>query len=110
MCDPTDTQEIDVVKAEPGHCLVDCTVEDISHEPLYDDKIHVTIRYAFLSKRSTDLEVATNGDGKARFEGLPSKVKKTLEFRVRHGQLTKTISHDSADRCQASYTVVLTTQ
>lgn len=105
-----DTQEVPVVKAGLGPCAVDFTVEDGSHKPLYDAKINVTIRYGFLSKRRTDLEVGTNGDGKARFEGLPSKVKKALEFRVRHGQLTKTITHDPADRCQASYTVVLTTQ
>jgi hypothetical protein len=105
-----DTQEIPVVNAGLGPCSVDFTVEDGSHKPLYDAKINVTIRYGFLSKRRTDLEVGTNGDGKARFEGLPSKVKKALEFRVHHGQLTKTISHDPADRCQASYTVVLTTQ
>ncbi len=102
-----DTQEIPVVNAGLGPCSVDFTVEDGSHKPLYDAKINVTIRYGFLSKRRTDLEVGTNGDGKARFEGLPSKVKRALEFRVRHGQLTKTISHDPADRCQASYTVAL---
>jgi len=105
-----DTQEVPVVKAGLGPCAVDFTVEDGSHKPLYDAKIDVTIRYGFLSLRKTYLEVGTNGDGKARFEGLPSKVKKALEFRVRHGQLTKTITHDPADRCQASYTVVLTTQ
>ena len=91
-----DTQEIPVVNAGLGPCSVDFTVEDGSHKPLYDAKINVTIRYGFLSKRRTDLEVGTNGDGKGRFERLPSKVKKALEFR--------------ADRCQASYTVVLTTQ
>ena len=105
-----DTQEVPVVNAGLGPCSVDFTAEDGSHKPLYDAKINVTIRYGFLSKRRTDLEVGTNGDGKARFEGLPSKVKKTLEFRVRHGQLTKTITHDPADRCQASYTVVLATK
>src|SRR5437879_187831 len=81
ICVAADTQEIPVVKAGLGPCSVDFTVEDGSHKPLYDAKIDVTIRYGFLSKRRTDLEVGTNGDGKARFEGLPSKVKKTLEFR-----------------------------
>lgn len=105
-----DTQEVPVIKAGLGPCSVNFTVEDGSHKPLYDAKIDVTVRYGFLSLRKTYLEVGTNGDGKARFEGLPSRVKKALEFRVRHGQLTKTITHDPADRCQASYTVVLTTQ
>src|SRR2546426_3767380 len=57
-----DTQEIPVVNGGLGPCSVDFTVEDGSHKPLYDAKINVTIRYGFLSKRRTDLEV---GDRKS---------------------------------------------
>src|SRR3989442_8831562 len=96
-----DTQEIPVVNAGLGPCSVDFTVEDGSHKPLYDAKINVTIRYGFLTKRRNDLEVGTNGDGKARVGGLPSQVKTGMEFRVRHGESVKTSSHEPSDRRQA---------
>ena len=100
--------EVPVINGNLGPCTADFTVTDSSNQPIYDAKIHVTILYGFMSKRKSDLEIGTNSDGKARFEGLPDKVKKPpLEFKVWSDGRTKTVSHDPAMDCHPSFTVVL---
>jgi hypothetical protein len=101
--------EVPVIKGELGPCSADFTVTNSANKPLYDAKIHVTVRYGFMSKRKTELEVGTNSDGKGRIEGLPDKVKKPLEFQVRHEQLLKSLLHDPATECHANFTVALGT-
>lgn len=101
--------QVPVVKGGLGPCTADFTVTDSASKPLYDAKINVTILYGFMNKRKSELENGTNSDGKARFEGLPAKVKKPLEFHVRHGQHTKSVDHNPATDCQASFTVTLGT-
>jgi hypothetical protein len=106
---PANDADVPVVKGELGPCTADFTVTDSSGRPLYDAKIHVQVVYGFMSKRKTDLEVGTNGEGKARFEGLPDKVKKPpLEFQVRYGGLQpQSIALDPAVNCRARFTVAL---
>lgn len=101
--------EVPVVKGDLGPCSADFTVTDSASKPLYDAKVHVTIVYGFMNKRKSDLDVGTNSDGKARIEGLPEKVKKILEFKIRHGEKTKSVLHDPANECRATFSVVLET-
>ena len=100
------------MKGELGPCTADFTITHSADKPIYNAKIHVAIAYGFMSKRKTDLEVGTNADGKARFEGLPDKVKKPpLEFTVRYGGFApKTVRLDPATQCQASFKVSLSSQ
>jgi hypothetical protein len=98
---------VPVVKADVGPCSADFTVTDSESKPVYDAKIQVRVRYGFMSKRKTDLEVGTNSNGKARIEGLPEKAKKPLEFRVRHGKSSKSVAQDPASDCHANFAVVL---
>jgi hypothetical protein len=102
--------DVPVIKGELGPCSADFTVTDSASKPLYDARIHVTVRHGFMNKRKTDLEIGTNSDGKARVEGLPSKVKRPLEFEIRHEQRVKSLTHDPAGDCHANITVVLGTQ
>ncbi len=103
--------EVTAVNGGLGPCTADFTVSDNSNKPIYDAKIHVTILYGFMNKRRQDLEVGTNSDGKARFEGLPNKLKKKpLEFQVRSGQQTKSVPIDPETDCQANSTVILGSQ
>jgi len=100
--------EVPVVKGDLGPCSADFTVLDSSGKPVYDAKIHVTILYGFMNKRKSDLEIGTNSDGKARIEGLPERLKKPpLEFRIRGGDLTKSVTQDPATDCHASFNVPL---
>ena len=105
----TSAADVPVMKGDLGPCSADFTVTDPANKPLYDAKIHVTVRYGFMSKRKTELEVGTNSDGKGRIEGLPNKVKKPLEFQIRHAQLLKSLLHDPATECHANFTVALGT-
>ena len=100
-------QEVPVVRADIGPCSADFTVTDSKSKPIYDAKIHVQVRYGFLSKRKADLEVGTNSDGKARVEGLPAKAKKPWVFQIRHERLSKSVTQDPASDCHASFTVAL---
>lgn len=102
--------DVPVVKGDLGPCTADFAVTDDSNKPLYDAKIQVTIFYGFMNKKQSNLEVGTNGDGKARFEGLPQKVKKPLEFKVNYGRATKSVPHNPWVNCQASFTVALSSQ
>ena len=104
---PCAAAAVPVVKGDLGPCSADFTVTDGDSKPLYDARIHVTIAYGFMSKRKSDLEIGTDSDGKARIEGLPEKVKKILEFKIRHGEKTKSVMHDPANECHASFAVVL---
>ena len=99
--------DVPVIKGEAGPCSADFTVTDSASKPVYNAKIHVTVRYGFMSKRKTDLEIGTNSDGKARIEGLPDKVKKPMEFQIRHGQDSRSVVHDPATDCHANFTVML---
>lgn len=100
--------EVPVINGNLGPCTADFTILDNSDKPVYDAKIRVTILYGFMNKRKSDLEIGTNSDGKARFEGLPDKLKKPpLEFKVSSGDLNKTVKHDPASDCHPSFTVAL---
>jgi len=100
--------EVPVIKGDLGPCSADFTVFDSNNKPVYDAKIHVTILYGFMNKRTSDLEIGTNSDGKARIEGLPDKLKKPpLEFRIRSGNSRKSVTQDPATDCHATFNVQL---
>jgi len=100
--------DVPVIKGDLGPCSADFTVLDSNNKPVYDAKVHVTILYGFMNKRKSDLEIGTNSDGKARIEGLPDKLKKPpLEFRIRGGDLRKSVTQNPATDCHASFNVQL---
>src|SRR5690242_10211044 len=93
--------QIPVVDGALGSCRADFTVKDGSDKPIYNAKIHVLIKYGFLNKRKTDLEVGTNSDGKASVTGLPNMPKRPLEFSIKSGTVEKTLTDDPSDTCNA---------
>lgn len=99
--------DVPEVKADIGPCSAEFTVVDKSGKPIYDAKIHVVVRYGFMEKRKQDLEIGTNGDGKARFTGLPIKLKRPLEYKIRSGQMTKSVMSDPGVECHATEAVTL---
>ncbi|MBI1941368.1 MAG: hypothetical protein HYS33_07675 [Acidobacteria bacterium] len=100
--------EVPAVSADLGPCTADFTVLNSARKPLYNAKISVTIKYGFLNLWRISLEVGTNSEGKARVEGLPSKVRKhPLGFVVRSGNEVKTTEHYPAVNCNVRYDVVL---
>ncbi|HKW62943.1 MAG TPA: hypothetical protein VJN89_10390 [Candidatus Acidoferrum sp.] len=100
--------QIPAVDAGLGSCRADFTVKDGSDKPIYNAKIHVLIKYGFLSKRKTELEVGTDSDGKAGVTGLPNMPKRPLEFSIKSGTVEKTVTDDPSDNCNAKFDVTLT--
>jgi len=91
-----------------GSCTADFTVSDTASKPIYDAKVHLKIKFGFMSKKDTDLEVGTNSDGKARIEGLPEKLKKPpMEFTISSGSMIKSVTNDPATNCHPAFNVTL---
>ena len=72
--------DVPQVSADAGPCWAEFTVFDAAKKPIYLAKITTVVRYGFLSKRKTELELSTDVNGKGKFTGLPHDVKKPLEF------------------------------
>ena len=110
LCTPVranDPPEIPVVDGGIGTCRADFHVTDEAGKPIYNAKIHVTLKYGFFNARKTELEVGTNSDGKARFTGLPNSPKKPLEFEIKSGTVSKSVTDDPSANCSASFDVTL---
>ena len=104
---PVDAHAVPVVDGGIGPCSVAFIIKDGSGAPVYNAKIRVHIAYRFLSAHKLDLEVGTNIDGKARFDGLPNRVKRTLLFEASRGGREGEATYDPADGCKAERAVTL---
>jgi hypothetical protein len=102
-----DPKSVPVVDGNIGTCSVDFTVNDEAGSPVYAAKIKVHIAYGFMYARKLDLEVGTNSDGKARFTGLPDRVKRGLFFEASESDRTAEAFDDPATTCKNQFTVVL---
>jgi hypothetical protein len=69
------SKDVPVLDGGAGPCSADFIVTDAKGAPVYDARIRVHIAYRFLGAHRLDLEVSTNSDGKARFKGLPEKIR-----------------------------------
>lgn len=102
-----DPRSIPVVDGGIGPCTADFTITGADNKPVYLAKIKVHIAYGFMSTRKLDLEVSTNIDGKARFTGLPDRVKRGLFFEASEGDRTGNAFDDPSKTCQAQLAVTL---
>lgn len=96
---------VPVVDGEAGRCWVEFTVRNSAGDPVYGAKIRVHLEYGFLDMRKADLEVSTNADGKARFEGLPDDT--PLFFRASKGSLRGVASFNPKHKCTARHAIFL---
>jgi hypothetical protein len=104
---PVDSKTVAIVAAGLGPCTADFTVTDDASVPVYAANIRVRITYGFMNLHKSDLQVGTNADGKARFEGLPDSPKQGLFFRASEGGREASAFDDPAKTCKAQFTVVL---
>jgi len=102
-----DPHSIPAVDAAIGPCTADFTITGADNKPVYAAKVKVRIAYGFMSVRKLDLEVGTNVDGKARFTGLPDRLKNGLYFEASEGDRTANAFDDPAKTCQAQFTLTL---
>src|ERR1700685_2502538 len=59
-----------------GPCSLELTVTDSNKKPVYAANIKVHIAYGLGGFHKLDLEASTNIDGKVKFLGLPSRVRR----------------------------------
>ena len=102
-----DPKSVPVIDGALGPCTADFTVNDSSGAPAYDAKIRVHIAYRFMSLHRLDLEIGTNADGKARFTGLPDRIKHGLYFHPSQADRNAETFDDPANTCKAQFTMVL---
>jgi hypothetical protein len=102
-----DPKSIPVIDGGLGPCTTDFTITDANGAPVYAAKINVHIAYGFMSLHKLDLEVGTNADGKARFTGLPNRLKRGLYFEASEGDRAGQAFNDPATNCHAQFAVAL---
>lgn len=90
-----------------GSCSADLTVTDSAGAPVYAAKVKVHIAYGFMNTHKLDLELSTNVDGKARFTGLPDRIKHGFYFRASEGDGTGEAFDDPTNTCKAQFTITL---
>ena len=99
--------DVPVLKGGAGSCTADFMVNDSSGKGVYNAKIAIQIKYGFMGLRKLDLTIGTNFEGKARVEGLPEQMKGSAEFRVSHGDQSKTVPYDPQANCHPRHEVIL---
>jgi len=90
-----------------GPCTADITVTDASGAAVYAVTIKVHIAYGFMNARKLDLQLGTNVDGKARFTGLPDKIKHGFYFRASEGDRTGEAFDDPTNTCKAQLPITI---
>ena len=102
-----DPHSIPSVDGGLGPCAADFTITDNAGKPIYSATIKVHIAYGFASVRKLDLQVGTNVDGKARFIGLPDRLKRGLYFEASESDRSGEAFDDPEKTCQAQFTIAL---
>jgi len=91
-----------------GRCSLAVTVLGPDTKPVYAATVTVHIAYGFGGFHKLDLEVGTNSEGKAKFTGLPSRVRRPpLEFDATKDDLSGTLNYDPATECVAMHDITL---
>lgn len=93
-----------------GPCSLELTVT-ADTKPVAAANVKVHIAYGFGGVRKLDLEAYTNNEGKLKFTGLPSRVKRPpLEFRATKGKLAGIAVYDPESECDAKHELTLVRQ
>jgi hypothetical protein len=102
------SEDVPVTDGGSGACSIDFNVTDAEGKPVYAARIDVHLAYGFAGAHKLDMGVYTNAQGKARFTGIPAKVRKPpIEFRAKKDDLIGLATMDPATECQAKHDIVL---
>lgn len=97
-----------VVDGGLGRCSLEVTVLGPDSKPVYGASVKVHIAYGFGGFHKLDLEVGTDSAGKAKFTGLPSRVRRPpLEFDATKDDLSGSLNYDPATECVAMHNITL---
>jgi hypothetical protein len=99
--------KVPVIDGAAGDCSLDLTVT-ADGKPVYAADVKVHIAYGFGGFRKLDLQASTNVDGKVKFAGIPSKVRRqTLEFQATKGEMSGSFTYDPGSECTAKRDLAL---
>jgi hypothetical protein len=105
---PQPPDEIPVTDAQSGPCSAELTVTGADAQPVYAARINYQTAYGFMGAHKLDMTVYTNAQGKAKFTGIPARVRKPpIEFRASKGDLVGLATMDPASECQARHEIML---
>ena len=101
------SSDVAAVKSEAGPCTADFVVSDSAGKGVYAAKIRIQTKYGFGGFHRLDASVGTNFEGKARFEGLPERIKGTAQFVITKGSQVKAVPYDPQADCHLRHEVTL---
>lgn len=105
---PAQPEDVPVTDAQSGPCGIELSVTGTDTKPVYAARIDYRAEYGFMGTHKLDMTVYTNSQGKARFTGIPAKVRKPpIEFRASKGDLVGLATMDPATECQAKHDIML---
>jgi hypothetical protein len=105
---PQQPDDIPATDAQSGPCSIELTVLGTDARPVYAARIDYHAAYGFMGTHKLDMAVYTNAQGKAKFTGIPAKVKKPpIEFRASKDDLFGVATVDPAAECQAKHDIVM---
>jgi len=97
-----------VTDGTSGPCSIEFSVTDSEGQPVYAARIDVHLAYGAFGAHKLDMGVYTNAQGKAKFTGIPAKVRKPpIEFRATKEDLIGLATMDPATECQAKHDIVM---
>jgi hypothetical protein len=103
-------QPVPAIDGGLGRCSLELTVTTPDGKPASAASVKVHIAYGFGGFHKLDLEAGANVDGKVKFTGLPSRVRRPpLEFTasLEKDQLVGKATVDPAGECHAVRDIVL---
>jgi len=95
------------VDAGLGSCRADFLVKDGADKPIFNAKISLTIKYGFLSKRKSEVEIAPTAMARPASRDCPI-FQEPLDFFIKSGDVTTTVTDDPSTNCNAVFNVTLT--
>lgn len=99
---------IPVTDGQSGPCSIEFTITGTDAKPVFSARVDVHIEYGFGGFHKLDMGVYTNAQGKARFTGIPARVKHPpIEFHASKGDLVGIATMDPVAECQAKHDIVL---
>ena len=102
------SEDVPVTDGSSGPCTVEFAVTGPDGQPVFAARIDVHLAYGFAGAHKLDMGVYTNSQGKARFTGIPLRVKKPpVEYRAKKDDLVGVATVDPYTDCQAKHDIVL---
>ena len=105
---PQPSQDIQNTDAQSGPCSIALSVTGPDGKPVYAARIDYHAEYGFMGAHKLDMTVYSNADGKAKFSGIPAKVKRPpIQFNAKKDDLVGVATMDPATECQAKHDIVM---